>query len=81
MLNTHLLPTTFCPKFEGTRAPSIVPDESIIFFMHRVNPLGILESSSNSAGFNGNLNYGAEAIFRVQFDDVIFRAGLHGMMV
>ena len=49
--------------------------------MHRLNQLGILESSSNSAGFNGSLNYGGEAIFRVGFDDVIFRAGLHGMMV
>ena len=79
MRNTHLLPTTFYPGLRGT-SPSIVLDESIIFFLHFLNPLGILESSGNSARFSDNWNYGGEAIFWVGFDDGMFRASLHGMM-
>ena len=49
--------------------------------MHRLNPLGILESFSDSAGFSNSSNYGGDAIFQFGFDDGIFRAGLHGIMV
>ena len=61
--------------------PKFVPDKSIIFLLHRMNPLGILESLGDSARFSDSWNYGGEAIFRVGFDDGIFRAGLHEMMV
>ena len=69
------------PWSRGNQSPSIVLDESIIFFLHRLNPLGILESLGDSARFRDSWNYGGEAIFRVGFEDDIFRVGLHGMMV
>ena len=49
-----------------------------MFLPHCLNPHAILESLGDSAGFNESWNYGGEAIFRVGFDDGIFRAGLHG---
>ena len=49
--------------------------------MHRLNPLKILESLGDNAGFRDSCNYGGEAIFQVRFKDDIFRAGFHGMMV
>ena len=49
--------------------------------MHCLNPLGILESSGDSAGFSDRCNEGGEAIFRVGFEDGIFKAGLHRMKV
>ena len=52
-----------------------------MFFMHCPNPIGILESLGDNAGFRDSWNDGGEAIFRVGFEDGIFRAGLHGMMV
>ena len=59
----------------------MILDESIIFLLHRLNPLEILESFSDSAGFSDSWKYGGEAIFQVGFDDGIFRASLHGIMV
>ena len=56
-------------------------DETIIFFLHCLNPLGILESSSDNAGFSNRWNDDGEAIFWVGFEDVIFRGGLHEMKV
>ena len=63
------------------QSPSTVPDKSIIFFLHRLNPLGILESLGDNAWFKDSWNYSGETIFWVRFLDEIFRAGLHGMMV
>ena len=37
------------PWSQGNQSSSTVPDESIIFFLHRLNPLGILESLGDSA--------------------------------
>ena len=65
----------------GNQSLSIVPDENIIFFLHRLNPLGILESLGDSVRFGDSWNYGGEAIFRVGFEDDIFRVGLHRKMV
>ena len=39
------------PQSWGNQSPSIVLDKSIIFVLHRLNPLGILESLGDSAGF------------------------------
>ena len=61
----------------GSQSPGTIPDERILFFLHRLNQLGILESSSNSAKFSD----GGETIFWVGFEDGIFRAGLHEMKV
>ena len=69
------------PRSRGNYSPSIIPDESIIFFLHCMNPLGIQESLSNNAGFNDRWNDGGEAIFCVGFKDYIFRASLHEMKV
>ena len=66
---------------QGNQRPSIVSDESIIFFLHRLNPLGILESLGDSAGFKDSWNYGSETIFMVGFEDDIFRVDLHGMII
>ena len=63
------------------QSPSTVSDESIIFFSHCLNPLGILKSLGNSAWFRDSWNYGGEAIFGVRFENDIFRAGLHEMIV
>ena len=60
------------PQSQGNQSPSTVSDESIVFF---------LESLSDNAGCRDSWNYGGEAIFCVRFEDDIFRAGLHGMMV
>ena len=68
------------PRSRGNYSLSIVSDESVIF-LHRLNPLGMLESLGESVGFSDSLDYGGEAIFWVGFDDDIFRVGLHGMMV
>ena len=46
-----------------------------------MNPLGILQSSGDSAGFSDRWNDGGEAISWVGFEDDIFKAGLHGMKV
>ena len=69
------------PRARGNKRPSIVPDESIIFFLHSLKPLWILESSGDNAGFRERGKYGGETISRVGFGDDIFRAGLHGMKV
>ena len=60
---------------------STVLDERIIFFLHSLNPLWILESSGDNAGFSDRGKYGGEAISWVGFGDGNFRAGLHGMKV
>ena len=39
------------PQSWGNQSSSIVMDKSIIFILHRLNPLGILESLGDSAGF------------------------------
>ena len=69
------------PQAQGNKRPSTVPNESIIFFLYSLNPLQILESSGDSAGFKESGKYGDNAISRVGFGDAIFRAGLHGMKV
>ena len=46
----------------------------------KLNP-GFATSLGNSVGFSDNWNYGDEAIFWFGFDDDIFRAGLHRVMV
>ena len=69
------------PRAQGNKRPSIVPDESIIFFLHCLKPLRILESSGDNAGFRERGKYGGEVISRVGFGDDIFRASLHGMKV
>ena len=81
MRNTYLLPTTFCPDLGGNWSLGTVPNESIIFFLHHLNPLGILKGSSDSARFSDKWNEGGETIFQVGFEDDIFRVGLHGMKV
>ena len=68
------------PRSRGNYSTGTVPNESIIFFLHCLNPLGILKSLSNSAGFSDRWNDGGEAIFWVRFEDDIFRAGLHEIM-
>ena len=68
------------PRSRGNQNLSTVPDKSIIFFLHPLNPLGILKRLGNSAGFRDSWNYGGEAIFPVGFKDGIFRVGLQGMM-
>ena len=82
-INTWLLVKAFSNKpnfIPCSRAIGIL-DESIIFFLHSLNPLRILESSGNSVGFREKGKYGGEAISRVGFSDGIFREGLHGMKV
>ena len=69
------------PQARGNKRPSTVLDESIIFFLHSLNPLRILESSGDCVGFRDRGRYGGEAISRVGFGDGNFRAGLHGMKV
>ena len=69
------------PLSQGNQSLSIILDESIIFFLHHLNPLGILESLGDNAWFMDSWNYGGEPIFQVGFEDDIFRAGLHGMMI
>ena len=81
MRNTHFLSTIFCPSSGEQETRYHLLDESIIFFMHSLNPLRILESSSDNVGFRGRGKYGGEAISQVGFRDGIFRAGLQGMKV
>ena len=69
------------PRAWGNKRLSTVPDESIIFFLHNLNPFQILESLDDSAGFKERGKYGSEAISRFGFGDGVFRAGLHGMKV
>ena len=64
----------------GTR-PGAVSDESITLILHGLDPLRILESSGDNAGFRDRWKDDGEAITRVGFDDGTFRSGLHGMMV
>ena len=52
------------PRSRGNQSPSTIPDESIIFFMHRLNPPGIFESLGDSARFKDSWNYGGEVIFQ-----------------
>ena len=61
------------PRSRGNESPSTVPNESIIFFRHRCNPLGIPKILGNSTGFSERWNYGGETIFGVGFDDGILR--------
>ena len=68
-------------RSQGNQSSSTFPDESIIFFLHCPNLLGILESLGDSARFKDSWNDVGEAIFRVRIIDGIFRATLHGMMV
>ena len=70
----------FAPS-RGNQSSSIILNESIIFFLHRLNLLRILECLDDSARLRDSWNYGGKAIFRVGFEDDIFRVGLHGMMV
>ena len=51
------------PRSPRNQSPSTIPNESIIFFLLRLNPLGILESLGDSAGFRDSENYGGETIF------------------
>ena len=53
------------PRAWGNKRPSTIPDESIIFFPHNLNPLRILESSGDSVGFRESGKYGGEAISQV----------------
>ena len=69
------------PRAQGNKRPSTFPNEGIIFFLHSLNPLRILESLGDSVGFRERGKYGGEAISRVGFGDCIFRAGLHEMKV
>ena len=68
------------PRAQGNQSPIVVQYESIIFFLHSLEPFGISESFGNSAGLGDIRNSGGETIFGVAFDDGIFREGLHGMM-
>ena len=49
--------------------------------LHGLNPIRILESSGDTAGFRDRWKDDDEAISRVGFDDDTFRLGLHGIMV
>ena len=69
------------PRSWGNQSLSIFSDESIIFFLHRPNPLGILESMGDSAWFRDSWNDGGDTIFRVGFEDGIFKARFHVIMV
>ena len=69
------------PQARGNERPSVVPDESIILGLHALNPLRILESSGDNAGFKDRWKDNGEAISQVGFDDVTFRLVLHGMVV
>ena len=66
------------PRSRGNESPSNVLNESIIFFLHCLNPLGILEGLADIAWFSDSWTYVGETMFR---DDGIFKAGLHGMVV
>ena len=59
----------YCSRLEH-HIPPTLPD-----------PLRILESLCDSVWFSDSWNYGGEAIFQVGFDDGIFRADFHGMIV
>ena len=65
----------------GNKRPSTVQDESIIFFLHSLNPLRILKSLGDSVGFRERGKYGGEVISRVGFGDGICRASLQRMKV
>ena len=69
------------PQSRENQSISIIPDKSIIFFLHFPNPLGILERLGDSEWFRDSLSDGSEAIFRVGFENDNFRACLHAMMV
>ena len=69
------------PWSQANQSTITVPYESIIFFLHRPNPLGILERLGNSEGFRDSWSDSSEALFWVGFEDDNFREGLHGMMV
>ena len=69
------------PQARENKRPSTIPDESIIFFLHSLNPIRILDSSDNSVRFRERRKYGGEAISRVGFSNGVFRASLHGMKV
>ena len=49
-------------RARGNEKPSVVPDESIILVLHGMNPLQILESSSDNAGFKDRWKNDGEAI-------------------
>ena len=66
------------PRSWGIKRPRAIPDESIILVVHDLNPLQILESSSDSAGFRDRWKDSGETISRVGFDDDTFRLGLLG---
>ena len=51
------------PRDRENQSPSIILDESIIFFLHCLNPLGISESLGDSVGFREMRELGCEAIF------------------
>ena len=69
------------PHAWGSERPSVFLDERIILGLHGLNPLRILESSGDNAGFKDRWKYSGEAISRVEFDNGTFRFSLHGMMV
>ena len=50
------------PGAKGNERPSAVLDKSIILVLHDLNPLQILESSGDNAGFKDRWKDGGEAI-------------------
>ena len=42
------------PSSRGNHSPSTIMDQSIIFFLHRLNPLGILESLGDNVRFRNS---------------------------
>ena len=69
------------PRARRNERPSVISDESIILILHGLNPLQILESSGDSAGFKDRWKNSGEAISWAGFNDGTFRSGLHGMVV
>ena len=62
------------PRALGNKRLTTIPNESILFFLHSLNPLWILESLGHSTGFTERGKYGGEVISQVGFGDEIFRA-------
>ena len=60
------------PRARGNERTNVVPNERIILILHGLNPLWILESSSDGVGFRDRWKDGGEAISRVRFDDGTF---------
>ena len=71
----------FLPQARGNERPSSFLDECIILILHGLNPLRILESLGDTAGFRDRWKEGGESISLVGFDDGTFRSGLYGTVV